>query len=30
VEAGKERVDPEPFEAATFSVHGLLDGDDED
>ncbi len=27
---GEERVSPEPFEAATFSVHGLLDGDEED
>jgi hypothetical protein len=23
-------VDPEPFEAATFSVRGLLEGDDEE
>ena len=27
---GEERVQAEPFEAATFSVHGLLDGDDEE
>ena len=27
---GEERVNPEPFEAATFSVHGLLEGDDEE
>jgi hypothetical protein len=27
---GEERVQAEPFEAATFSVHGLLGGDDED
>jgi hypothetical protein len=27
---GEERVQAEPFEAATFSVHGLRGGDDED
>ncbi len=27
---GEERVHAEPFEAVTFSVHGLLDGEDED
>jgi Uma2 family endonuclease len=27
---GEERVHPEPFEGATFSVHGLLDGDDDE
>ena len=26
----EERINAEPFEATTFSVHGLLDGDDED
>ena len=26
---GEERIRAEPFEAVTFSVHGLLDGDDD-